>query len=131
MNPTTILLADDDVLIRVGLRAVLDAEDGLSVVGEATTGTEAVQQSFDLEPDLVVMDIRMPEMDGLEATAAIREREQTTGGRIPIIAMTAHAMKGDRERFLKTGMDGYIPKPVEVRQLYEAVEAVAPSADES
>jgi CheY-like chemotaxis protein len=97
----------------------------------AVTGREAVA-ALEREPfDLVLMDVEMPEMDGLEATAAIRERERKTGGRIPVIAMTAHAMKGDRERFLEAGMDGYIAKPIDIEQLYEAVEKVAPGAGET
>ncbi len=66
----------------------------------------------------------MPEMDGFEATAAIRERENGTGAHIPIIAMTAHAMKGDEERCLAAGMDGYIPKPIHPQQLYSVLDAV-------
>ena len=68
------------------------------------------------------MDVQMPEMDGFEATAAIRRREQATGRHVPIIAMTAHAMKGDRERCLEAGMDGYVSKPIQARTLYEALE---------
>ena len=67
------------------------------------------------------MDVQMPEMNGLEATAAIREKELEDGSHIPIIAMTAHAMKGDRERCLEAGMDGYITKPLKVNDLYEAI----------
>src|SRR5207249_1284227 len=70
----------------------------------------------------------MPEMDGYEATAAIRLKEQMTGAHIPIIAMTAHAMKGDRERCLDSGMDGYIAKPIQSRVLYETVEGISPVA---
>jgi CheY-like chemotaxis protein len=71
------------------------------------------------------MDVQMPAMDGFEATAIIREREKESGAHIPIIAMTAHAMKGDRERCLEAGMDGYIAKPIRARNLYETVEATA------
>ena len=69
----------------------------------------------------------MPDMDGLEVTAAIRRRETATTGRhLPIIAMTAHAMKGDRERFLAAGMDGYVAKPVRDQELWAAIDALAP-----
>ena len=69
----------------------------------------------------------MPEMDGFEATAAIRARETATGGHIPIIAMTAHAMKGDRERCLAAGMDGYVSKPLRPQELFEVLERLAPA----
>ncbi|HOK54421.1 MAG TPA: response regulator, partial [Armatimonadota bacterium] len=74
--------------------------------------------------DVILMDVQMPEMDGLEATAAIREREKHQGGHIPIIAMTAHAMAGDSDRCLAAGMDAYIAKPVQARELIETVECL-------
>ncbi|MFM9961566.1 MAG: response regulator [Planctomycetaceae bacterium] len=72
--------------------------------------------------DAVLMDVQMPDMDGFEATAAIRANEQLSGGHVPIIAMTAHAMKGDRERCLAAGMDGYVAKPLQAQELFEVVE---------
>ncbi|TMH15381.1 MAG: response regulator, partial [Betaproteobacteria bacterium] len=72
--------------------------------------------------DLVLMDVQMPRMDGIETTAAIRNREKVTGGYIPIVALTAHAMVGDRERCLKAGMDGYLIKPIQPTMLLEAIE---------
>ena len=74
--------------------------------------------------DLVLMDVQMPEMDGLEATAMIRLKEKITGGHLPIIAMTAHAMKGDRERCLAAGMDGYVAKPFKLADLLAAIDRV-------
>jgi HPt (histidine-containing phosphotransfer) domain-containing protein len=71
------------------------------------------------------MDLQMPVMGGFEATAAIRRKETNTGAHIPIVAMTAHAMKGDRENCLAAGMDGYVPKPISVKDLLEAIDAVA------
>jgi signal transduction histidine kinase/DNA-binding response OmpR family regulator len=118
----TILLAEDNrvnqalairLLERWGHKVVL-AETGRAVI-------EAVEkQRF----DLVLMDIQMPEMDGLEATVAIRERERTTGYHLPIIAMTANAMMGDKERCIQSGMDGYVAKPLAIKDLLSTVEAV-------
>ena len=71
----------------------------------------------------------MPEMDGLAATAAIRNREKGTGSRVPIFALTAHALKGDRETCLAAGMDGYLAKPIDAQALYNAVETLRPPAD--
>jgi CheY-like chemotaxis protein/HPt (histidine-containing phosphotransfer) domain-containing protein len=93
----------------------------------AANGREALA-AVEREPfDLVLMDVQMPEMGGFEATAAIRKREQNDGRHTSIIAMTAHAMKGDRERCLEAGMDGYISKPVQARELFELVDQVIPA----
>ena len=92
----------------------------------AGNGKEALA-ALDKEAfDLVLMDVQMPEMDGFEATAAIRRQEQATGQHLPIIAMTAHAMKGDRERCLAAGMDGYISKPFHARELAAAIDTLVP-----
>ena len=74
--------------------------------------------------DLVLMDVQMPEMDGLEATAAIRNFEKTNGDHRRIVAMTAHAMNGDRERCLAAGMDGYVAKPIRLNELTELLDLV-------
>jgi PAS domain S-box-containing protein len=88
-------------------------------------GQEAVERFTAEHFDVVLMDIQMPGMSGLEATAAIREREQATGGHVPIVAMTAHAMAGDRERFLAEGMDGYVSKPLRADELFAAIDQLA------
>jgi two-component system sensor histidine kinase/response regulator len=76
------------------------------------------------------MDIQMPEMDGFAATAAIREREKITGKHLPIVALTAHAMEGDRERFLDAGMDGYLSKPIRAKELETTLAGFGRSSSE-
>jgi signal transduction histidine kinase/CheY-like chemotaxis protein/HPt (histidine-containing phosphotransfer) domain-containing protein len=115
-----ILLAEDNpVNQRVAVRALESRGHQVTLVDNGRAAVEAMaRESF----DVVLMDIQMPEMGGLEATAAIRAREQQTGGHVRIVAMTAHALNGDRERCLEAGMDDYLTKPVDRRQLFEAVE---------
>lgn len=119
-----ILLAEDNRVNQL-LAARLLEKRGHSVV-VAANGREAImaleKQSF----DLVLMDVEMPEMDGLEATAAIREKERGSGTHVPIVAMTAQAMTGDRERCLAGGMDDYVSKPIHKDDLYEKVEQFLP-----
>jgi two-component system sensor histidine kinase/response regulator len=91
-----------------------------------SNGREAIDATAQRVFDVVLMDLEMPEMSGLDATAAIRRREQGTGTHLPIIAMTAHAMIGDRDRCLAVGMDGYVSKPVRPDELYAALENVTP-----
>jgi PAS domain S-box-containing protein len=81
--------------------------------------------------DLVIMDVQMPEMDGYEATRAIRVLEKTSGGHIPIIAITAHALKGDRESCIEAGMDEYVSKPISSDQLFDIIETLGPGRTES
>lgn len=114
-----ILLAEDDNVNKTVISRMLK-ERGWSV-DVAGNGLEAVQFHIIKNYDLILMDIHMPEMDGLEATKIIRGRE---GGKkyTPIIALTAHALQGDRERFLGLGMDEYIPKPFSMEELYQVIE---------
>ncbi|MCO6455988.1 MAG: response regulator [Pirellulaceae bacterium] len=117
-----ILLADDSDMNRRLAVALLEhrGHDAHVVVN----GREAVE-AFQREPfDLVLMDVQMPEMDGLEAAERIRQYEHRTGGHTPIVAMTAHAMKGDRQRCLDAGMDDYISKPIRAAKLYQSIERV-------
>lgn len=115
-----ILLAEDS-LINQKLAIGLLQRWGHRVT-VANNGLEAVQVSGERSFDLILMDVQMPEMDGLDATRQIRSRERQTGGHLPIIAMTAHAMKGDRELCLSAGMDGYLMKPIRAEQLFRQIE---------
>jgi two-component system sensor histidine kinase/response regulator len=115
-----ILLAEDN-LVNQTLAVRLLEKRGyvVTVVGDGRAALAALEkQSY----DVVLMDVQMPEMDGFEATAAIRKNEESGARRIPIVAMTAHALKGDRERCLASGMDGYLPKPIRSAELFAAIE---------
>ncbi len=122
LPPLRILVAEDN-LINQKLAVKLLEKNGHQVT-VAQNGKEAVNELENSSFDLVLMDVQMPEMDGLSATIAIREREQQTGKHIPIIAMTAHAMKEDRQRCLDAGMDSYLSKPVNATQLYHTISEV-------
>jgi CheY-like chemotaxis protein len=122
LPPLRILLAEDS-LVNQKLAMGLLKKHGHQVT-VANDGREALA-ALESEPfDLVLMDVQMPEMDGLEATQVIRAREEETGEHIPVIAMTAHALKGDRERCLSAGMDAYVAKPIRARQVLEAIYAL-------
>jgi PAS domain S-box-containing protein len=126
--PLRILLAEDNLVNQKLASRLLENQGHMVVV--AADGAQALdtleQQNF----DLVLMDAQMPVMDGFEATAAIRRLEQNTRTHIPIIAMTAHAMVGDRQRCLEAGMDGYIAKPVHAHELFETIETVLAHAEQ-
>ena len=119
-----ILLAEDNLINqRVAVSILEKAGHRVTV---AINGRQALDRWSEQAFDLILMDVQMPEIDGLEATAMIRSREQRTAGHIPIIALTAHAMKGDQERCLATGMDAYLSKPIDARQLIELISKYSP-----
>ncbi|HMF15118.1 MAG TPA: response regulator, partial [Gemmataceae bacterium] len=126
--PLRVLLAEDNP-INQNLTVRLLGKEGHRVV-VAGDGKEAIAALLRQPFDLVLMDVQMPEMDGLEATRIIRakEAERTgfapNGGRIPIVAMTAFAMTGDREKCLEAGMDGYVTKPVRAHELFETIDRI-------
>ncbi|MGA2256371.1 MAG: response regulator [Thermoguttaceae bacterium] len=116
-----ILLAEDSLVNQQLAVALLESQGHTVTV--ASNGREAVAATETGGFDLVLMDLQMPEMDGLEATAIIRANERNSGRHLPIIAMTAHALKGDRERCLEAGMDGYTSKPIDAKELFAAIES--------
>ena len=120
VRPLKILMAEDGLVNQRVARDLLTQRG--HEVEIAKNGQLAVEMHQEAPYDLVLMDIHMPVMDGFEATAAIRSIEQRTGDHIPIIALTANAMKGDREKCLAAGMDGYLAKPIRAQDLYRVVE---------
>ena len=116
-----ILVAEDNAINRLVAIRILQKAGHIAEV--AVNGQEALDLLDRKTFDLILMDVQMPLMDGLETTARIREMEQVTGQHMPIVAMTAHAMKGDCERCLAAGMDGYVPKPIQQSVLFAAIAA--------
>ena len=122
-----VLIADDhEANRRLAARILEKRGHRISCV---MNGAETVTSVRDHRFDVVVMDVQMPAMDGFAATAAIREMEKETGDHVPIIAMTAYAMKGDRERCLTAGMDAYIAKPIRADQLEVLVESLGTAGE--
>jgi len=120
-----ILLAEDNLVNQLLARRLLEKLGHRVEV--AATGMEALAALERQHFDLVLMDVQMPELGGFEATARIRDREKATGGHMPIIAMTAHALKGTRERCLEAGMDSYVGKPIDLAGLQQAIHEIIPS----
>ena len=126
--PLRVLLAEDNPVNQHLAQRLLEKRGHTVTVVQ--NGREALDTLALYNFDLVLMDVQMPEMDGFEATAAIREIERKTGQHLPIIAMTAHAMKGDEERCLQAGMDSYVAKPIQTHQLFLAIDTVCASHKE-
>ncbi len=121
-SPLRILLAEDNpVNQKVAVRLLEKVGHTVTVAGNGREALTALQRE---SYDLVLMDVQMPEMDGLEATSAIRQTEASTGVHLPILAMTAHSMRGDRERCLGAGMDGYISKPICLAEMMQAIDGL-------
>ncbi len=120
-----ILLAEDNLVNqKLVVRLLEKRGQNVQIAGN---GREALEKLKEADFDLVLMDVQMPVMGGFEATAAVREGEKGTGRHIPILALTARAIKGDRERCLAAGMDGYVGKPIRLEELFEQIEALIPS----
>jgi len=128
-NRSRILLAEDNAVNQT--LAVRLLEKRGYIVTVAGNGLEALAALDKEGIDLVLMDVQMPEMDGLQATVAIREREQSTGRHTPIVAMTAHALKSDEERCLSAGMDAFISKPIRTNELFLTIERLLGKSNEA
>jgi signal transduction histidine kinase/DNA-binding response OmpR family regulator/HPt (histidine-containing phosphotransfer) domain-containing protein len=121
-----ILLAEDNAVNqKLAIRLLEKRGHSVTLAPDGRAALAALERK---RFDVVLMDVQMPEMDGFEATAAIRAREDGLGRHTPVIAMTAHAMKGDRERCLAAGMDGYVSKPLQANELFTTVEQLATPA---
>jgi CheY-like chemotaxis protein len=119
-SPLDILLVEDNLINRKLTLAVLEKEGhSVTVAENGAAGLEAFRYG---KFDVVLMDVQMPGMDGIETTLAIRADERVSGGRVPVMAFTAHATVADRERCLRAGMDGYLSKPIRPTELLEAIE---------
>jgi CheY-like chemotaxis protein len=118
----TVLVADDSATGRELVRTVLE-RGGVAVV-EAANGKEAIEQAGQFHPDLIILDIHMPEMDGFEVVQALRRDQRFAN--TPVIALTASAMMGDREKALKLGFTSYITKPIQLGTLREEVHRLMP-----
>jgi CheY-like chemotaxis protein len=124
-----VLLAEDNAVNqKLALRLLEKQGHSVLVVGTGRAALEALDEE---KFDVVLMDVQMPDMDGLEATAAIREREKADGKHVPIIAMTAHVMAGDQERCLAAGMDGYVAKPISSQALAKEINRVRTTSSAS
>ena len=121
MSKLRVLLVDDHPVVRLGLRALLDSEPDMEVVGEAGNGAEAVSRTHELKPDIVIMDISMPEMDGLEATRRIRALDPDTH----VLILTVHAQERYLFPVLKAGAAGYVLKSTVDTELVNAIRVVA------
>jgi DNA-binding NarL/FixJ family response regulator len=123
MTATTVVLAEDQPMVRAGFRALLDSRSDIDVVGEAATGAEALEVVRALHPDVVVMDIRMPEMDGLEATRRITDDPTLSGTRV--LVLTTFELDEYVFDALRSGASGFLLKDIELDDLVRAIRAVA------
>lgn len=119
-NPIRVLLADDHQVLREGLRVLLDSEEDISVIGEAGTGEEAIRLALQLQPDLVVMDLGMPGLSGLDAIRELRRQNP----RIRILVLSMHSGREVVIQALRAGCDGYVPKSSAHTNLLQAIRAV-------
>ena len=116
-----VLVVDDHPIVRAGIAALVAAADDLEVVGEAVDGVDGVRLAIETSPDVVLMDLRMPVMNGYEAVRSIRALPRRDARRVPILAMSADAYPEDVERCLQAGMNGHIAKPVDPQLLFRQI----------
>ena len=121
MSAISVLIADDQALVRAGFRMILEVENDIEVVGEAADGRVAVQEARRLNPDVVLMDVRMPDMDGIEATRRIRDRDSTT----KVLMLTTFDMDEYIYQALCAGANGFLLKDVPPEQLAAGIRAMA------
>ena len=123
MNPVRVLLADDQTLLRATFRLLIDAQDDMEVVGEAANGHQAVELARTLQADIVLMDIRMPDLDGVAATRLIAENEDLAG--VKVLILTTFEVEEYVVEALRAGASGFLGKGVEPAQLLDAIRLVA------
>ena len=129
MAKIRILLADDHTLFRQGIKTLISAEPDMEVVGEASNGGDAVEKAAEVRPDVVLMDIGMPGMDGYELMRAIRALPDEHAQRVPAVAVTAYARSEDRQRALAEGFQLHLAKPIEPAAFASAVARLSRSAE--
>ena len=120
MKQIKVLIADDHTIVREGIRSLLEARDDISVVGEASTGTEAIEKTETLKPDVAIIDISMPILNGLEATLRIKKSVP----QCKVLVLTMHENKESVRQVLRAGASGYIVKKSAASQLFDAIHAV-------
>jgi DNA-binding NarL/FixJ family response regulator len=127
MGKTRVLIADDLDHVRQGLRTLLELTEELVIVAEAGTGLEAVQLAEQIKPDVILMDLEMPGLDGIEATRRVKSRRPSTG----IVMLTIYDDPGNRERAANAGVDAFLKKGAPLDQVLVAIHAFAKTSDVS
>ena len=117
MEKIKVIIADDSDFVRDGMKIILDVDEDFEVLGAAANGREAIELAEKNKPDIFLMDIQMPQMDGYEATRQIRALDDATKSNIPIVAVTANAFEEDRQNSMDVGMNGHLVKPYDVPEI--------------
>lgn len=117
-----IVIVEDEKKVRVGMAAMIASHTRHTVAAEAANGNDGLEKIIKLRPDLVITDIRMPVMDGLDATRGIRALNREDSASVPILAMTANAFEEDRKKAFEASMNGYLVKPLDITMLISELE---------